>query len=469
MRRVIIGISSLFVLPFFLFAADSWRIDMGVSPIKYELSVPAGQSSTKTITFYNNSTTQYEIYLSAEDCTADIQVGTPKCRAITATWVDTQSLATWVSFDWPSRFIVPARSEKKISFTITPPTLADPGWHYGAIFLNNLDYGVEGGNAVKMIRRAGVLLLVNIPWKMVYDTKIGDIEIDIPLLSAWEDPRMAKLPKWRRWQEKIMQELDPRFDTPLLFDTDDFVVTFTVPVKNSGNTHILPVGRIEIFDEKGIPLEKIGKESIRTSEWVFLSERIVDYLPINDETSNVLPNSDRLFSVAWRGFAYEIVEWGKVVIKFLSPQAYYSQEETRNASVLMPWEKYRIMPVSRTLKAKMYLEYKWENAEIVPYEKEQDINIHYLSIQKWLNYGAILIIFSIIVAIWLISSLRRSAKRMELLEEEVEYLEEEVDELEKWKKLAREAIAKKIQKKHALEWGDTPVPKKRTRTKKNND
>jgi hypothetical protein len=77
---------------------------------------------------------------------------------------------------------------------------------------------------------------------------------------------MIKLPKWRRWQEKIMQELDPRFETPLLFDTDDFVVTFTVPIRNSGNTHILPVGRIEIFDEKGVPLVKIGKESIRTSE-----------------------------------------------------------------------------------------------------------------------------------------------------------------------------------------------------------
>ena len=85
---------------------------------------------------------------------------------------------------------------------------------------------------------------------MVYDTKIGDIEIDIPLLSAPESARTANLPKWKKWQEKIFKELDPRFDAPLLFDTGDFVVTFTVPVKNSGNTHILPVGRVEIYDEK---------------------------------------------------------------------------------------------------------------------------------------------------------------------------------------------------------------------------
>jgi hypothetical protein len=75
-----------------------------------------------------------------------------------------------------------------------------------------------------------------------------------------------------------------------------------------------------------------------------------------------------------------------MVIKFLSPQAYYSQEETRNTSVLMPWEKYRIMPVSRIFKAKIYLEYKGENGELVPYEKEQDIAVKYLAVKKGLNY-----------------------------------------------------------------------------------
>jgi hypothetical protein len=105
-----------------------------------------------------------------------------------------------------------------------------------------------------------------------------------------------------------------------------------------------------------------------------------------------------------------------MVIKFLSPQAYYSQEETRNTSVL---------------KAKIYLEYKGENGELVPYEKEQDITIKYLSIQKDLNYGAILILLVILLIIWLIIYTRKGNKRMAHLEEEVEYLEEEVDELEK--------------------------------------
>ena len=58
---------------------------MGVSPIKHEFTVGTGKTITKTITFFNNSDTPYNIYLSAEDCVADDKVGTPKCRAITST------------------------------------------------------------------------------------------------------------------------------------------------------------------------------------------------------------------------------------------------------------------------------------------------------------------------------------------------------------------------------------------------
>lgn len=122
MRRYLSFLLCLGLLPLSATAAESAnRIDMGVSPIKYELTAPAGKPTTKTITFYNNSNTPYEIYLTAEDCVADSQVGTPECRAMTGTGSDPESLATWISFAGSSRFIVPAKSEKKIDFTITPP------------------------------------------------------------------------------------------------------------------------------------------------------------------------------------------------------------------------------------------------------------------------------------------------------------------------------------------------------------
>lgn len=50
-----------------------------------------------------------------------------------------------------------------------------------------------------------------------------------------------------------------------------------------------PTGRVEIRDEDGNTLKSIGKESIKTPEGVYIGEKIVDYLPINDEDGNVLP------------------------------------------------------------------------------------------------------------------------------------------------------------------------------------
>lgn len=89
--------------------ASAANIDLAVSPIKYEINVVPGSPTTKTITFYNNSTDTYNIYLSAEDCTADTLAGTPKCRAITGSGVDPQSLATWVTFEGATRFVVPPK------------------------------------------------------------------------------------------------------------------------------------------------------------------------------------------------------------------------------------------------------------------------------------------------------------------------------------------------------------------------
>lgn len=85
------------------------NIDLAVSPIKYEINVTSGQATTKTITFYNNSNESYTIYLSAEDCTADVRAGTPKCRPNTSSGVDPQSLATWITFDGADRFTVPGK------------------------------------------------------------------------------------------------------------------------------------------------------------------------------------------------------------------------------------------------------------------------------------------------------------------------------------------------------------------------
>lgn len=436
----------LALVPLSLFALGEWsRIDMGVSPIRHEFTVGTGKTITKTITFYNNSDTAYNIYLSAEDCVSDDKVGTPKCRPIIWSGTDSASLASWIKFEWASRFTVPAKSERKINFSVTPPKDALPGGHYGAIFLNNPEWTSDNGNTVKMVRRAWVLLLVNVPGKLIYDTEVWEIAIDVPLLSA---PDQNDLPTnfrdpntWEKWLKRITRELDPRVESPILVDTSDFSVIFTLPVTNNGNIHSLPVGRIELYDEDGSMLKKIGKETIRSPEWVFLGESIVDYLPINDEGGNVLPGSDRIFSVTWKGFAYETIEAGKSLIKFLSPGQYYTKQTEDNARYLLPWEKLKIFVASKKIHAKIYLEYRGENNLAVPFETEKDIYVKYNYIDKWLNWWAVLLILLVILIAWRL--LRKRDDHIHELEDEVEELEDEVDEFEKAKRMAKAAIAKK--------------------------
>ena len=187
--------------------------------------------------------------------------------------------------------------------------------------------------------------------------------------------------------------------------------------------------------------KKIGKETLRSPEWAFLGESIVDYLPINDEWGNVLPGSDRIYAVTWKGFAYQTVDNGKSVIKFQSPWQYYTEQSENNAKYLLPWEKLKIFVAAKKIRAKIYLEYRGDNNTPVPYETEKDVFVKYNYIGKGINYGAILLILLVVLIAWKL--IRRRDDHIEELEEEVDDLEDEVDELEKAKKMAKKALAQK--------------------------
>jgi len=64
----------------------------------------------------------------------------------------------------------------------------------------------------------------------------------------------------------LKTELNPYWNKPKLVNTSDFNVKFSIPVSNSGNIDIRPLGRIELYDEDGTLLRKIGKESIKSPE-----------------------------------------------------------------------------------------------------------------------------------------------------------------------------------------------------------
>ena len=124
---------------------------------------------------------------------------------------------------------------------------------------------------VTMVRQLGVIFQVTVPGKIVYDIGLGDIEIDTPLFSA-PDPlgEFMKTPKdpksWSGALNYLKTELNPFWNKPELVNNGDFNVKFTIPVSNSGNIDVRPIGRIELYDEDNTLLRRIGKESIKSQE-----------------------------------------------------------------------------------------------------------------------------------------------------------------------------------------------------------
>jgi len=60
------------------------NIEIGVSPPRHQFSIGTGKTITREIKVINNSSLDtYTIRLSAGDCTADPQNGTPLCHNYT--------------------------------------------------------------------------------------------------------------------------------------------------------------------------------------------------------------------------------------------------------------------------------------------------------------------------------------------------------------------------------------------------
>lgn len=139
-----------------------------------------------------------------------------------------------------------------------------------------------------------MLYMMSISGNIIVDPSIGDILVDGPGGMAREDnswnfDSAAELidtikKNWNSapmWKE-VLTDINPLWDKPML-ENDAFSLSLKIPMKNDGNIHIKPTGKVYIFDENNTQLENVGKESIVDENGVYLGEKITNYLPINDE------------------------------------------------------------------------------------------------------------------------------------------------------------------------------------------
>lgn len=151
---------------------------------------------------------------------------------------DTFNASSWFLVD-PADFILQPMEKKEIIITIKPPKNTEPGGHYATIYFEPLiPKEVLSQETTTSLARIGVLSFLVVP---------GDIQESLEISDLTSN----------QWQ--TFGPLD-----------------FKLKLKNTGNIHLLPTGKIEIKN---------------------IFNKIVSTIPLNHET--ILPDSDIDQQLTW--------------------------------------------------------------------------------------------------------------------------------------------------------------------------
>ena len=381
------------------------NIDLLVSPIKYEIIANPWATITKTAKLINKSNDTMTINTWVSDFIANDSSWNPRFVRKSELVNPNQELASWIDIN-TSSFNIAAQEEIEVEFTINVPADASPGWHYWAVFFKN--YWNDSTNSnwkVKINVDYWVLLLITVDWEIIDDwepwetnvvfwwwstTWYNSWNIKIDKCPLWDltksnfdwkcidDFGIKNILDWIIWNNKPKEENnnsaqenpnenDSTEDDSNENETSDFNVTFDIPFKNDWNTHIKPEWKITLIDENWDEIKWVWKEIIENENWITIWEKIVDYIPINDNWWNVLPNTERIFISEWKWFPYESYDesWKKI-INFWTPSEYYSNKYIKENTIIYPWQRINENIEKRKIKAMIELAYKnyeWENIE----------------------------------------------------------------------------------------------------------
>lgn len=209
-----------------------------ISPAKVELNTAPGNSYSIKLMITNVTDSELVYSSAVSDFKASGETGIPKI-SIDKTMPATASVRSWV--DTISKFSLGSHQSKDVYAEINVPTNAEPGGHYGILSFSGTAPDVSG-TGVGLSASTGVLLLIRVDGAVTESAKIASF-------------------------------YSGKLDKPLFF-FESSPIPFIVRVQNNGNTHIKPMGNIEIKDMFG--------NSVAT-------------VPVNKTATNVLPDSIRRF------------------------------------------------------------------------------------------------------------------------------------------------------------------------------
>jgi hypothetical protein len=426
-------------------------INFTVSPIKYEIEAFTGTTVSKSSILRNNSNVPVHIITWKSDFQSNWSTWLPQFVRYSELVHPDQQLSTRINID-TDEFTINPNEEKTINFTLSIPDDATPGWHYWAICFKNKKSEISTTWNIGINVDYCVIMLVNIDWEVITKAEVKDTVISVSWWAGWWlNSWNNGINNWKsnsseNWNDvginNIVKDKCPVIDlTASNFDwkcidnffnkddlkddiknlkldekikqndinkinNDDFVIDFSTLFINEWNTHLSPNWDIKLVDKNGKVLKWIWKESIKNEEWAKIWEKIVDYLPVNDEWWNVLPSQKREFNASWKWFPYEAYDenWKKI-IKYWTPEEYYTLKNVQQNGYLMPWERVCERINKESLNAKInifYVDKKWEKVE---FNSSKIFDVYYKEKYIWINpyvfLWALFLIF-VIYLLWLI-------------------------------------------------------------------
>lgn len=233
---------------------------IGIRPMRYEIVIaPGGSASGEVIVvnetdkdfeaepvlkvFNKNNDEGFPVYLSKDQLEEQNKI---------------EDFLSWIEIsDKP--ISVPAKSEVAVSYTVHVPKDAKPGGRYATIAYQPVLDASEG-------------ILVNVRAASLLYVTVGN-EGDII--------RAGKLDSFGLREEP----------------TSGKALTFYVTFSNTGNTHLRPVGWIEVTNlDTGSQFKEIAKYVDPKTGQIVAS----DAVPVNLNKSCVLPGSSRTFKAEWK-------------------------------------------------------------------------------------------------------------------------------------------------------------------------
>lgn len=246
---------------------------IGISPAIQEVRLEEGQASVSfTVQLINSSDQAMDLQLSTLDFGALDEAGGIAFLGKSGQESGDYGLKQWMKLNKESLALEPGASSE-VEVTITNDESLRPGGHYGAVIVSAKNAN-DNDDSVAVLPAASSLVLLK---------KMGGEQLDLQLAATKANNSLVSLPK-------------------------NTMLKFT----NTGNTHVVPRGTVELID----PLGKVLSSSV-----------------INETSAYVLPGSSRqinaeikLSSQPWLPGRYKLaVNWR------------YDGQETFNQTIEYKW------------------------------------------------------------------------------------------------------------------------------------